>query len=92
MVSDNVLQEFSRWTGHPNPPRPLQTYWYDTDAMAQEIGRLRAILAALREPSKAVLAAANEADGGFLSYGDVTTKVIRAAVMAAEQEGGNEPR
>lgn len=40
-----IAEEFSRWTGHPNPPRPLQTYWYDTDAMFQEIAKLRARVA-----------------------------------------------
>lgn len=60
MTRDKVLHEFSRWTGHPNPPRPLQTYWYDTDAMADEIVKLRALLRALREPSRSLLEAAEK--------------------------------
>lgn len=63
------------------------------EALAEDgnaLAKAERILDALREPSRAVLAAANEADGGFLSYGDVTTKVIRAAVMAAEQEASDE--
>lgn len=44
MTRDEVLQEFAMWTGHPNPPRPLQTYWYNPDAMADEIVRLRELV------------------------------------------------
>lgn len=45
LTRDEVLQKFAMWNGHPNPPRPLQTYWHNTDAMFQEIAKLRARVA-----------------------------------------------
>jgi hypothetical protein len=54
------------------------------DVMADEIVRLRAILAKLREPSEAVTKAA------VLNYGGDLTDAIRAAVAAAEQETSTE--
>ena len=42
-MSDDVLREFTRWTGYPkrDPAYDSLTNWYDTDAMAAEIARLR---------------------------------------------------
>lgn len=128
MTRDEVLQEFAMWTGHPNPPRPLQTYWYNPESMADEIVRLRTerddlrdmvnatqwgetvasaeleqlrrILAALREPSEAVIVAAEDAMDTASATdcvpGDWNTawvlEAIRAAVAAAEQEVSHESR
>lgn len=49
MTREEVLKEFVRWTNWPETPRHETTFWHSTDAMAEEIVRLRSILAALRE-------------------------------------------
>ena len=70
MSRHDVLAEFSRGT---------VTQYYDTDAMADEIVRLRAIIAALREPSFDVRKAAWREEPDMEA-------MLRAAVAAAEQE------
>ena len=60
--------------------------YIDLDAMADEIVRLRSILAALREPSEAV------SEAGALCGSPLADDIISAAVAAAEQEVSNDPR
>lgn len=64
-----------------------QLYLADQSARSSsaEAARLGRILAALREPSDAVLVAAHKA---YVKQPDPTTSAIRAAVAAAEQEVG----
>jgi hypothetical protein len=57
------------------------------DVIADEIVRLRSVLAALREPSEAVVEAAlNECPGNFPADDSDVRDAIRAAVAAAEKE------
>ena len=73
---DAVMLEFWKSRG---------VHVYDSEAMADEIVRLRTILAALREPSDAVI---EWEDPAFpLTVAD---QDILAAVAAAEQEVGRE--
>ena len=83
MSRRDVLAEFTRGT---------VTQYYDTGAMADEIVRLRRILAALREPSEKVVRRMTQRTIEGLHHVDldVVLDAIRvalpAAVEAAEQE------
>lgn len=92
MSRHDVLAEFTRGT---------VTHYYDTDAMADEIVRLRSILAALREPSEAAMRAGTrhmlamyrgEKNGRKykLPLWGVISDILPAAVEAAEQEAARE--
>jgi len=94
MSRDDVLDEFSEGT---------VTRYYNVPAMADEIVRLRSILAALREPSEAAMRAGNlhmlamyrgEKKGGKykLPLWGVISDILPAAVEAAEQEVSNDAR
>ena len=61
----------------------------DTEAMADEIVRLRRILAALRGPSEAMVKAVDAALVHAPTRADVFRELIRRAVKAAEQEASN---
>ena len=76
MTRDDVLKEF-----YATPAVPGGS----SDRMADEIVRLRAILAALLEPSEKILLAAVEAVPYGASYAALT-RCIPAAVAAAERE------
>lgn len=80
MSRHDVLAEFTRGT---------VTQYYDTDAMADEIVRLRAIIAALREPSEAVMQAVKDAiyeELGIEYWDNKTRRIMYYAIEAAEQE------
>lgn len=77
MMRDEVCQEFGAWY---RGEIPEEVHWRAAEAMADEIVRLRAILAALREPSEAIVKAAAS------TY--FTTEALQRAVAAAEQEVG----
>lgn len=86
MTREDVLKEFSRpYQSHEDVGGP------DADAMADEIVRLRRILAALREPNEAVSDAAFESFYG-IDMPKPLTWAIRAAVAAAEQEVSDDAR
>ena len=91
MTRDAVLDAFSEGT---------VTRYYNVPAMADEIARLRRILAALREPSKAAMRAGNrhmlamyrgEKKGRKykIPLWGVISDILPAAVEAAEQEVSN---
>lgn len=80
MMRDEVLDEFSEGT---------VTRYYNVPAMADEIVRLRSILAALREPSDAMVEAVDAALVHAPTRADVFRELIRRAVQAAEQEASN---
>lgn len=75
MMRDEVCQEFGAWY---RGEIPEEVHWRAAEAMADEIVRLRAIIAALREPSEAVVKAAAS------TY--FTTESLQRAVAAAEEE------
>jgi len=90
MTREDVLKEFSRpYQSHEDVGGP------DADAMADEIVRLRAILAALREPSMimrdAVRDALNARDVTDPIIGEDIDEIIAAAVAAAENETTTTP-
>lgn len=78
MTRDDVLKEF-----YATPSVPGGA----TDRMADEIVRLRAILAMLKQPSEKILLAAVEAVPYGASYAALQ-RCLPAAVTAAEQEVG----
>ncbi len=83
MSRHDVLAEFSRGT---------VTQYYDTDAMADEIVRLRSTLAALREPSKAVMKAIQDTiyeELGIEYWENKTRRIMYYAIEAAEKEASN---
>ena len=98
MTRDEVFQEFTRWTGWPNTTRTIhQTHWYDTDAMADDIVRLRDRLAAV-EAERDALAAVVEvvrkyyqrkADDDQLYQAFCTWRTAISTVSAAKQEASH---
>ena len=83
MTRDAVLDAFSEGT---------VTRYYNVPAMADEIVRLRRILAALREPSEAMVKAVDTRLVHALTRGDVFRELIIRAVKAAEQEASDDAR
>lgn len=63
---------------------------YVEHGMAREIVRLRRILAALREPSDAMVKAVDAALVHAPTRADIFRELIRRAVEAAEQEASRE--
>lgn len=80
MTRDDVLKEF-----YATPAVPGGS----SDRMADEIVRLRSILAALREPSEEVVQAVKDAiyeELGIEYWDGKTRRLLYYAVIAAEQE------
>lgn len=92
MTRDDVLKEFYQpYDVEIVPGLRRGGMQLDTEAMADEIVRLRAILANLRNPSMAVMAGAFSA-GAIWDVVTHTRKTIQLAVAAAEREVANEVR
>ena len=80
----DVLEEFDKRVDPQHGVMTLaETRWYTAELLADEIVRLRSILATLREPSEAVWEAAVEA---FEASSGSTFAALCAAVEVAEQE------
>lgn len=92
-------KEFARWNGWPNPPRPLQTYWYDEHALFDRVVELTERLAsveadwdsACRMVAEMHAAAVGEITGPqrrvVEDVADVRERAIRAeAILAALRE------
>ena len=83
MTRDDVCQEFGAWY---RGQVPEEVHWSAAEAMADEIVRLRRTIAALREPSEAMVKAVDAALVHAPTRADVFRELIRRAVEAAEQE------
>ena len=89
MTRDDVCQEFGAWY---RGQVPEEVHWSAAEAMADEIVRLRATLAALREPSGRVVRRMTQRtiEGLHRVDLDIVLDAIRVAlpvaVEAAEQE------
>ena len=83
MTRDEVCQEFGAWY---RGEIPEEVHWRAAEAMADEIVRLRAILAMLWKPDFDVLVSAMTA---WSRTGDVPA-MLHAAIATAEREVASE--